>query len=324
MAALPHLGGQPAVRPPSLPQPQPLPLTNLRAQYAALPPLNQPLRAVRHTPSSSPPPSPTPARPAPLPITELRAQYAALPPLPLPHQPISALPPVQLRQPIDVQAARDSARQREQIYIQQMCNQMRNAQQGQQQLQQEEEEEEDHHSWEVEREHIRRQQRLEVVEIHSSGQNFAVHEPTIVREPLPPPLPPPPQPQTAVDPPHQPVFPLPPPPNLPDPPPQPAVNLPLAHQSVLQIQPHLNPHVPPPLPLARQPFNQNWTVHYLGKMDVACSDCGALHWRSEKLGNSSKFGMCCYSGKIKIQKLDDSPPELLHLLSGQEDMPEIP
>ena len=58
----------------------------------------------------------------------------------------------------------------------------------------------------------------------------------------------------------------------------------------------------------------------MGKMDVACSDCGALHWTSEKLANSPKFGMCCYSGKIKIPKLDDPPPELLHLLAGQEDI----
>ena len=58
----------------------------------------------------------------------------------------------------------------------------------------------------------------------------------------------------------------------------------------------------------------------MGKMDVACSDCGALHWTSEKLANSPKFGMCCYSGKIKIPKLDDPPPELLHLLTGQEDI----
>ena len=30
--------------------------------------------------------------------------------------------------------------------------------------------------------------------------------------------------------------------------------------------------------------------------------------------------MCCFSGKIKIPRLDDPPPELLHLLSGQEDI----
>ena len=33
-----------------------------------------------------------------------------------------------------------------------------------------------------------------------------------------------------------------------------------------------------------------------------------------------KFGMCCLSGKIKIPRLDDPPLELLHLLSGQEDI----
>ena len=55
-------------------------------------------------------------------------------------------------------------------------------------------------------------------------------------------------------------------------------------------------------------------------MEVICSDCGALHWASEKLARSTKFGMCCHSGKIKVPKLDDPPPELLHLLSGQEDV----
>ena len=55
-------------------------------------------------------------------------------------------------------------------------------------------------------------------------------------------------------------------------------------------------------------------------MDVAYSDCGVLHWTSEKLANSPKFGMCCYSRKIKVPKLDDPPPELLHLLVGQEDI----
>jgi hypothetical protein len=78
----------------------------------------------------------------------------------------------------------------------------------------------------------------------------------------------------------------------------------------------------PELPLARQPFNRNWPVHYLGKMDVVCSDCHALHWRSEKLVKSSeinpKFGMCCLSGKIKLPKLDNVPPELFDLLSRQD------
>ena len=95
----------------------------------------------------------------------------------------------------------------------------------------------------------------------------------------------------------------PPPPPVPSPPPPPPV-----------------PPVQPLLPLARQPFNPNWTVHHMGRMDIQCSDCGALHWKSERLAGSSKFGMCCFSGKIKIPRLDNPPPELLHLLSGQEDL----
>ena len=61
----------------------------------------------------------------------------------------------------------------------------------------------------------------------------------------------------------------------------------------------------------------------MGKMDVECSDCGALHWRSEMLAHttaSPKFGMCCFSGKIKIPKIDNPPPELLHLLSDQDNI----
>src|SRR6202789_1118790 len=107
---------------------------------------------------------------------------------------------------------------------------------------------------------------------------------------------------------------MPPPPDVllpPDMPPPPDVLLPP------YVVPPL-PVVPPPLPLARQPFNPDWTIHYMGKMDVVCPDCGALHWKWEKLTHSFKFGMCCRSGKIKIPKLDDPPRELLDLLSGQE------
>jgi len=78
----------------------------------------------------------------------------------------------------------------------------------------------------------------------------------------------------------------------------------------------------PPFPLAWQPFSPNWPVHYMGKMDVPCSDCGALHWSCEKLAKSSqadpKFGMCCFSGKIKLPKLNNPPQELLNLLSAQD------
>ena len=76
------------------------------------------------------------------------------------------------------------------------------------------------------------------------------------------------------------------------------------------------------LPLARQPFDRNWPVHNMGRMDVPCSECGALHWMCKKLTRSSKrdpdFGTCCFNGKIKLPKIEDLPVELLNYLKGQD------
>jgi hypothetical protein len=36
-----------------------------------------------------------------------------------------------------------------------------------------------------------------------------------------------------------------------------------------------------------------------------------------------KFGMCCFSGKIKIPKLDNPPLELLNLLSSQDSLQDL-
>ena len=85
------------------------------------------------------------------------------------------------------------------------------------------------------------------------------------------------------------------------------------------------PPVPQPdLLLTRQPFNHNWPVHYMGKMDVICSNCNALHWDAEKLSRSLQghplFGTCCYTGKIQLPRLDNPPRELWDLLSGQDDI----
>ena len=78
------------------------------------------------------------------------------------------------------------------------------------------------------------------------------------------------------------------------------------------------------LPLTRQPFDRNCPVHNMGKMDVLCSQCGALHWMCERLSGSSnvnpKFGTCCFSGKVKLPKLEDPPIELLNYLIGEDPM----
>ena len=91
-----------------------------------------------------------------------------------------------------------------------------------------------------------------------------------------------------------------------------------------EIAPEIAPEIPAAveLPLARQAFDKNWPIHYMGKMEVVCADCGALHWMCEKLVNSSKrnpkFGTCCFSGKIQLPKVDDPPPELLNYLKGDD------
>ena len=62
----------------------------------------------------------------------------------------------------------------------------------------------------------------------------------------------------------------------------------------------------------------------MGRMEVQCPDCKALHWMCERLSKMSernpKFGMCCFKGKINLPKLDNPPPELLNLLSAQDDI----
>ncbi|KDR65039.1 hypothetical protein GALMADRAFT_82350 [Galerina marginata CBS 339.88] len=58
-------------------------------------------------------------------------------------------------------------------------------------------------------------------------------------------------------------------------------------------------------------------------MDVKCEYCGALHWLDERISKSSKcspkFGMCCFSGKINLPKLENPPQELMGFLTGMDD-----
>ena len=127
------------------------------------------------------------------------------------------------------------------------------------------------------------------------------------------PLPPIALPMLYQPPPPDPVI------NLPPPPQQPAA-LPRPHEQ----RPASDRPLPPCWRWAFKPFDRNWPVHYMGQMDVACPDCGALHWLEEQLKGCRighpRFGMCCFEGKIKIPKLDDLPPELFNLFRGQDDI----
>ncbi|XP_057482346.1 uncharacterized protein LOC130769157 isoform X2 [Actinidia eriantha] len=63
--------------------------------------------------------------------------------------------------------------------------------------------------------------------------------------------------------------------------------------------------------------------HCLGRMDVSCPNCLALHWMDEKLANSTlicpRFGTCCLQGKIQLPLLKTPPPQLQALYDGNDD-----
>lgn len=71
--------------------------------------------------------------------------------------------------------------------------------------------------------------------------------------------------------------------------------------------------------IARRPYREPQR-HELGKMDVPCSSCGALHWMAERLSNSSDstpvFGMCCNSGTVRLPPLSTPPRGLKNLYTG--------
>jgi Helitron helicase-like domain at N-terminus len=49
-------------------------------------------------------------------------------------------------------------------------------------------------------------------------------------------------------------------------------------------------------------------------MDVACPECGALHWIQERIATSSRtsprFNMCCLDGDVVLPPIRDPPPQL--------------
>ncbi len=74
--------------------------------------------------------------------------------------------------------------------------------------------------------------------------------------------------------------------------------------------------------LARKPYMEPASRHDLGRMNVSCPDCGALHREAERLSSSSKskpkFGICCMSGKVKLAAYQDPPEPLLTFLTAPD------
>ncbi|EAU86521.2 transcriptional factor B3 [Coprinopsis cinerea okayama7 len=60
--------------------------------------------------------------------------------------------------------------------------------------------------------------------------------------------------------------------------------------------------------------------HDLGRMDVPCPHCGALHWLIERTDGSigsPLFGTCCRKGRVRIPLLEQPPQPLQLLLTAQ-------
>jgi hypothetical protein len=65
-------------------------------------------------------------------------------------------------------------------------------------------------------------------------------------------------------------------------------------------------------PLASWRNASQWRPHELGRMDVECTHCGALHWKAEVTplnnpGLTPRFTMCCKNGSISFDPGDHIP-----------------
>ena len=73
---------------------------------------------------------------------------------------------------------------------------------------------------------------------------------------------------------------------------------------------------------ARRTYQEPLARNDLGRMNIKCRWCGALHWMDEKLSRSSTanpiFGLCCDSGQVVLPRLRE-PPQVLRALLENDD-----
>ncbi|KAF8149543.1 hypothetical protein B0H34DRAFT_190849 [Crassisporium funariophilum] len=93
------------------------------------------------------------------------------------------------------------------------------------------------------------------------------------------------------------------------------------HRAVGAIRPAIALHRL--LPAARRPYQDPETRHDLGRMNIACPYCGALHWDAERTaksrrGGNPEFGICCDHGKVRLPELQCPPATLRALLEADD------
>ena len=212
------------------------------------------------------------------------------------------------RQPLNIEAMKEAAKRRDEQWMRQMHNIWRNEEAAEQQAQQDEEEEwrqavANHNSL------TDRMNRSEEIVNYTSHHQLANYQiqiqmaadywpaPQLLHPPSPPP--PPPSPPPALQPPLLPPA---------------------------QIHHFQQAYWPAPqqiqqnIPKARAPYHDPPQHFSLGPMNLECSECHALHFKAEKLSNSTcdqiNFGLCCLSGQIKLPEFPPAPRALRDLFDG--------
>ena len=77
------------------------------------------------------------------------------------------------------------------------------------------------------------------------------------------------------------------------------------------------------VPLSFVDQRAKWTGHDLGRMDIRCTACKALHWVRESSatrrppGGEASFQSCCIRGQVQIDPMRPLP-EPLHSLMNAE------
>ena len=84
-------------------------------------------------------------------------------------------------------------------------------------------------------------------------------------------------------------------------------------------------HQQPRYPMAYTSSSNTRTPLELGRMDIECKECKALHWKAEgtdvkgtDIKGDSGFEICCKKGSVKLDPLAEPPEQLRYFLSSND------
>ena len=77
------------------------------------------------------------------------------------------------------------------------------------------------------------------------------------------------------------------------------------------------------VPLSFSCQRARWRGHDIGRMDIRCTGCNALHWIRESTasrrprGGEASFNSCCMRGQVQIEPMRPLPEPLNTLINGE-------